>query len=56
MGLMEGEPPLGLSNGQIHDHWKLTSTWWEKFGLISEVRGTDAGTAFSVMETMLESR
>ncbi|MGM0450705.1 MAG: ABC transporter substrate-binding protein [Pseudomonadota bacterium] len=56
MGLMEGEPPLGLSNGQIHDHWKLTSTWWEKFGLISEVRDTDAGTEFSVMETMLESQ
>lgn len=56
MGLMEGEPPLGLSNGQIHDHWELTSTWWEKFGLISEVRDTDAGTDFSVMEAMLESR
>ena len=56
MGLMDGEPPLGLSNGQIHDHWELTSTWWKKFGLISEVQETRAGTDFSVMEEMLESR
>ncbi len=54
MGLKDGEPPLGLSHGQIHDHWELTSTWWERFGLISEVRDTDAGTDFSVMERMLE--
>jgi len=54
MGLQDGEPPLGLSNGQIHDHWELTSTWWEKFGLIGEVRDTSAGTDFSVMERMLE--
>jgi len=53
MGLMDGEPPLGLSNGQIHDHWELTSTWWEKFGLISEVKETTAGIEFSVMERML---
>lgn len=56
MGLQEGEPPLGLSNGQIHDHWKLTSTWWEKFGLIEQVRDTSAGTDFSVMKAMLEAQ
>lgn len=54
MGLLDGEPPLGLSNGQIHDHWELTSTWWERFGLIDEVRDTSSGTDFSVMEQMLE--
>lgn len=55
MGLMDGEPPLGLSNGQIHDHWELTSSWWKKFGLIDEVLDTEAGTDFSVMERMLEA-
>ncbi|MEM9280501.1 MAG: ABC transporter substrate-binding protein [Verrucomicrobiota bacterium] len=34
MGVSEGEPPFGLKNGQIKEVWDLTSTWWQKFGLI----------------------
>lgn len=55
MGVMDGEPPLGLRNGQIREHWKLTSTWWKKFGLIDRIRETEAGTNFTVMQTMIES-
>lgn len=54
MGLESGEPPLGMTNGQIHDHWELTSTWWKKFGYIEEVKDTQAGVDFSVMKRMLE--
>ncbi len=52
-GLMPGEPPLGLSNGQMHEHWDLTSTWWERFGLIESIYSSDEGINFSVMENML---
>ncbi len=34
MGVKAGDPPLGLKNGQIQDHWALTTKWWKKFGLV----------------------
>ncbi len=46
MGVLEGEPPLGLNNGQIRDHWALTSEWWKKFGLISDIQAPEAGIDF----------
>jgi NitT/TauT family transport system substrate-binding protein len=53
MGLLDGEPPLGLANGQIRPHWDLTSTWWKKFGLIKETREPEAGIDFGVMERLV---
>ncbi|WP_320820470.1 ABC transporter substrate-binding protein [Thalassolituus sp.] len=32
MGLIPGELPLGMKNGQIVEHWNTTNTWWNKFG------------------------
>jgi NitT/TauT family transport system substrate-binding protein len=53
MGLMDGDPPLGLENGQIRAHWDLTSTWWERFGLITGTREPEAGIRFDVMERLV---
>ncbi|WP_218574555.1 ABC transporter substrate-binding protein [Halopseudomonas laoshanensis] len=33
MGIAEGELPLGMTNGQIAEHWNTTNTWWQKFGM-----------------------
>lgn len=53
MGLAEGAPPLGMKNGQIRDHWDLTSEWWIKFGLVVEKAEPEAGIAFEPMESLL---
>lgn len=55
MGLLDGDPPLGLSNGQIRDHWALTSEWWQRFGLVEERHPPEAGIDFAVMQRMLEA-
>jgi len=34
MGLIPGELPLGLPNGQMSSHWQTLTDWWLKFGLI----------------------
>ncbi len=53
MGLLDGVPPLGLSNGQIRDHWALTSEWWERFGLVESALEPEAGIRFDVMERLV---
>ncbi len=53
MGLLEGDPPLGLSNGQIRDHWTLTNEWWERFGLVDTTLEPEAGIRFDVMERLV---
>lgn len=53
MGLLDGDPPLGLSNGQIRDHWALTSEWWERFGLVGATLEPEAGIRFDVMERLV---
>lgn len=54
MGLLAGDPPLGLSNGQMRQHWDLTSEWWLRFGLIGAIAEPEAGINFSVLANMLE--
>lgn len=54
MGLMEGDPPLGLGHGQMLSHWELTSDWWQRFGLVDEVFSAEETINFGVMERMLE--
>jgi len=53
MGLAEGEPPLGMKNGQIRDHWDLTSEWWIKFGLVTEKAEPESGIAFEPIKNLL---
>lgn len=53
MGLLDGDPPLGLSNGQIRDHWTLTSAWWERFGMIGATLEPESGIRFDVMQRLV---
>jgi NitT/TauT family transport system substrate-binding protein len=46
MGVMEGEGPIGLENGQIKAHWALTTEWWKKFGLVKGDPKIEEGVAF----------
>lgn len=52
MGVMAGDPPLGWKNGEINDHWKLTETWWLKFGLIKKEHPIDAGVSFEPIKSL----
>ena len=53
MGVAPGELPLGLSNGQIGQHWETTTDWWLKFGLIDERHPIDAGVNTAPLEAVL---
>ncbi len=46
LGVIPGNPPLGLANGQMNEHWKITSDWWLKFGLIKKLHPIEAGVSF----------
>lgn len=53
MGLIPGEPPLGMANGQIQQQWDTTSEWWLKFGLIPEPQPIEAGVSFTPLKELL---
>jgi NitT/TauT family transport system substrate-binding protein len=52
MGVMPGQPPLDWKNGQINDHWALTTKWWLKFGLIKKENPIDAGVSFEPIKSL----
>lgn len=52
MGVMPGNPPLGLKNGQIKNHWALTTEWWKKFGLVKGDPSIEEGIAFAPIEAI----
>lgn len=54
MGLLPGDPPLGLANGQIRKHWELVSDWWLKFGLIRTRHPIEAGVSFEPLKTLID--
>lgn len=53
MGLLPGDPPLGMKNNQIVPHWKTTTEWWLKFGLIKSEHPMEDGIDLSPMKAML---
>ncbi len=53
MGLLPGDPPLGMHNDQIKAHWKLTTDWWLKFGQVKAAHPMEAGVALSPLRDML---
>lgn len=55
MGLIPGELPLGLPNGQITDHWETVTDWWLKFGLVDARHPMDAGVNTTPLQTVIES-
>lgn len=53
MGLMPGELPLGLPNGQITDHWDTVTDWWLKFGLVDDRHPMESGVDMAPLKTIL---
>lgn len=49
MGVIEGEPPFGMKNGQIKDVWALTSEWWQKFEMIKSDPAFEDGVDTSII-------
>lgn len=52
LGVIPGNPPLGLANGQMNEHWKITSDWWLKFGLIKKLHPIEAGVSFEPLKSL----
>ena len=55
MGVAEGELPLGMSNGQIVEHWNTTNTWWKKFGMADAMHEWTTGVELSPLKAALEA-
>lgn len=55
MGVKEGELPLGMSNGQIVEHWNTTNTWWQKFGMTDAMHDWTSGVELSPLKAALEA-
>lgn len=55
MGVVPGNLPFGLTNGQIREHWKLTSDWWLKFKLIKKLHPIEVGVSFEPIKTLAEA-
>lgn len=54
MGLLANDLPLGLTSGQIVQHWNTTNEWWIKFGQASKMHDWTAGVATAPLQTALE--
>ena len=54
MGVIPGNPPLGLKNDQIKEHWALTSKWWLKFGLIKKENPIESGISFEPIKSLAQ--
>jgi NitT/TauT family transport system substrate-binding protein len=54
MGVIPGNPPLGLKNDQIKEHWALTSKWWLKFGLIKKENPLESGISFEPIKSLAQ--
>lgn len=55
MGIAEGELPLGMTNGQIVEHWNTTNTWWQKFGMADAMHDWTTGVELSPLKAALEA-
>ncbi len=52
MGVMPGDPVLGLKNGQMQTHWQTTSEWWKKFELTKEILPIETGVSFEPIKSL----
>lgn len=56
MGLLPGNPPLGMKNGQIKTNWNTMSDWWKKFGFVQKTYDWQAGVDTAPLKAALESK
>jgi NitT/TauT family transport system substrate-binding protein len=54
-GAAPGDPPFGQTNGQMVDHFKLTNSWWVKFGVVKEEYPPDKGIDCSLLKDLYDS-
>ena len=54
MGLIDGELPLGIANGQIEEHWAITSEWWTRFGLTRDIHDWTDGVMLDPLKAVLD--
>lgn len=56
MGVLPGEPMLDLKNNQIQEHWHLTNTWWEKFGMIKKPQPMENGISLAPLRSLVSTQ
>ena len=54
-GVAPGDPPFGQKNGQMVDHYKLTNSWWVKFGVVKENYPPEKGIDCSLLKDLYDS-
>ena len=54
-GVAPGDPPFGQKNGQMVDHYKLTNSWWVKFGVVKEEYPPEKGIDCSLLKDLYDS-
>jgi NitT/TauT family transport system substrate-binding protein len=54
-GVAPGDPPFGQKNGQMVDHFKLTNSWWVKFGVVKEEYPPEKGIDCSLLKDLYDS-
>jgi NitT/TauT family transport system substrate-binding protein len=54
MGLLPDDLPLGLTSGQIVQHWNTTNEWWIKFGQATEMHDWTTGVVTAPLEAVLK--
>jgi NitT/TauT family transport system substrate-binding protein len=54
-GVAPGNPPFGQKNGQMVDHYKLTNSWWVKFGVVKEEYPPEKGIDCSLLKDLYDS-
>ncbi len=53
-GVAPGDPPFGQKNGQMVDHFKLTNSWWVKFGVVKEDYPPEKGIDCSLLKDLYD--
>lgn len=54
-GAAPGDPPFGQKNGQLVEHFKLTNSWWVKFGVVKESYAPEKGIDCSLLKDLYDS-
>lgn len=54
-GSAPGDPPFGQKNGQLLEHFKLTNSWWVKFGMVKDNFPPEKGIDCSLLKELYDS-
>ncbi|MCS5642788.1 MAG: ABC transporter substrate-binding protein [Dehalococcoidia bacterium] len=52
-GVLDGDPPFGQKNGQMHEHWALTNQWWINFGFMTGTVDSSTGVDCALVKEAL---